>query len=130
MLAYDSLALSLSHQLIDSEMDLRIPAIMRSFTYLVIFWSCHFSILRQPLEHSENLNNQALSVIKFQQLYKDEPSESPYKSIFKLFFGYAEGHHLAISKFGRFPHRNKLLGRLSPKEEVEYLNSKDFFGNN
>ena len=40
----------------------------------------------------------------------------------------AVGHHDAIKKFGRFPHRNKILGRKNTKAETEYLKSPPTWG--
>ncbi len=41
---------------------------------------------------------------------------------------YAEIHHDAISRFGRFPHRNEILGRNSTPEEIAYLSAGGFRG--
>jgi len=38
------------------------------------------------------------------------------------YIGYAEGHREIIRRFGRFPHRNRVLGRISTPEEMEFLN--------
>lgn len=62
-----------------------------------------------PLEHSEVLADQKLSVELYATL-NDERSMSA-----------AQGHHDAIVRFGRFPHRNKVLGRENTPEEEEYL---------
>ncbi|MEC8545084.1 MAG: DUF924 family protein, partial [SAR324 cluster bacterium] len=46
-------------------------------------------------------------------LFKEFPSESIY--------GYAIKHRDIIQRFGRFPHRNEILGRISTEEEIEFL---------
>ncbi|MEK9645122.1 MAG: DUF924 family protein [Alphaproteobacteria bacterium] len=62
-----------------------------------------------PLVHSEELDDQHLAVELYATL--DDP---------KSLEG-AKGHRDAIARFGRFPHRNKVLGRASTPEEDEYL---------
>lgn len=62
-----------------------------------------------PLEHSEVLADQQLGV----KLYATLNDERSMKA--------AQGHHDAIARFGRFPHRNKVLGRANTPEEEEYL---------
>lgn len=62
-----------------------------------------------PLEHSEILADQQLGV----ELYASLNDERSMKA--------AQGHHDAIARFGRFPHRNKVLGRENTPEEEEYL---------
>ncbi len=63
-----------------------------------------------PLEHSENLADQELSVQLFAGL--DENPE---------WLDYAVRHRDIIARFGRFPHRNAVLGRASTPEETEFL---------
>jgi uncharacterized protein (DUF924 family) len=43
---------------------------------------------------------------------------------------FARHHQEMIRRFGRFPHRNKILGRESTLEEINYLNSKEAFNPN
>tara|TARA_R110002110_G_scaffold74579_5_gene197327 strand:- start:4563 stop:5195 length:633 start_codon:yes stop_codon:yes gene_type:complete len=62
-----------------------------------------------PLEHSEELADQKLALELYATL-NDERSMSA-----------AQGHHDAVARFGRFPHRNKVLGRPNTPEEEEYL---------
>ena len=73
-----------------------------------------------PLQHSEVLEYQMLSVEKIKELCRVCPRA------WNKFFGFAEDfairHEIAIRRFGRFPHRNQILGRVSHKEELEFLN--------
>ena len=69
---------------------------------------CIFSIL--PLEHSENASDQALSVELIGALGNEN------------YLKYAKSHQAIIDRFGRFPHRNAILGRANTPEEEEYLN--------
>jgi uncharacterized protein (DUF924 family) len=66
-----------------------------------------------PFEHSEDLNAQRQSVGLFQQLSDDPDSAT---TIY-----YAIRHQAAIERFGRFPHRNQILGRETTPEEAEFL---------
>ena len=64
-----------------------------------------------PFEHSENLTDQRKCVELFERMKKDDP----------LGYDYALRHLKVIERFGRFPHRNKILSRMSTPEEEEYL---------
>lgn len=66
-----------------------------------------------PFEHSENLEHQRQAVQLFQQLSDDPDSTSS--------IDYAIRHSSVIERFGRFPHRNAILGRASTPEEKEFL---------
>lgn len=62
-----------------------------------------------PFEHSEDLADQQRSVQLFTALGNAD------------FLGYARRHHDDIARFGRFPHRNRALARVSTPEELAYL---------
>jgi uncharacterized protein (DUF924 family) len=62
-----------------------------------------------PLEHSEDLSDQELCVSLFETLGNEK------------YLQYAIAHKAVIEKFGRFPHRNAILGRNNTPEEEEYL---------
>ena len=72
-----------------------------------------------PLEHSESLDDQRLAV----QLFANLRDEAPAALLgnFAGFLDYAQRHHDVIARFGRFPHRNAVLGRRSTAEEAAYL---------
>lgn len=72
-----------------------------------------------PLEHSEDPDLQDLSVECFQNLAEEVGAE--LKPRFEGFLDYAFRHRVVIQRFGRFPHRNRVLGRDSTDEEVEFL---------
>jgi len=90
------------NQNIDREL---IPA-QRSFFYL-------------PFEHAEELELQRLGVRCFDGLARSvaEARRKEYES----FLDYARRHLDIIERFGRFPHRNKILGRASTPEEIKFL---------
>ena len=72
-----------------------------------------------PLMHAESLSYQDLALRSFNKLANDENSQE-HESL----FGFAcssRRHRAVIEKFGRFPHRNALLGRASRVEEEEFL---------
>ncbi len=72
-----------------------------------------------PLQHAESRKVQAKSVDLFQRL---AAAVSPtYRETFETIAQFAELHRDIIEQFGRFPHRNTLLGRQNTPEEEEYL---------
>lgn len=64
-----------------------------------------------PFEHSEEWNDQSRAVALFQSIQEEDP----------LGYDYALRHQAIIERFGRFPHRNIILGRENTAEEDEYL---------
>ncbi|MFQ5761239.1 MAG: DUF924 family protein, partial [Acidiferrobacterales bacterium] len=104
--AQDELALSLCLQGIDIGHDLALRPIERTFHYL-------------PMEHAESLEMQDKSVQHRRQLVASLPPAMAKKSQFSL--DLAISHRDIIARFGRFPHRNRLLGRVSTAAEREYL---------
>lgn len=72
-----------------------------------------------PFEHSEGLDDQERSVDLFRELAGSVPDGD--RETFDFFLDYAVRHHAVIARFGRFPHRNVILGRQSTPEEIEFL---------
>ena len=64
-----------------------------------------------PFEHSESLSDQRRSLELFETTRNADP----------LGYDYAKRHYDVIEQYGRFPHRNKILGRENTPEEEEYL---------
>lgn len=106
---YDALALAWSKDGIRDGVHLSLRPIERVFFYL-------------PLEHSEALDDQALSLQLFSELVANAKPE--HKAIFDGFLRFAQRHHEIIARFGRFPHRNRILGRASTPEEQAFLQQK------
>ncbi len=104
--AQDPLALQASMEAIEKGLDQRIPLIPRTFLFL-------------PLMHSEDVSMQRRCVELFANLLKDAPPN--LKSVLQGNLDYARRHAAIIERFGRFPHRNKVLGRVSTPEEIEFL---------
>jgi uncharacterized protein (DUF924 family) len=108
--AYDSLSLGLAKDIIEKGEDRDLKPIERFFVYL-------------PLEHSENKENQELSVKKFQKFCRDVDED--VREIYQVFLDYAVKHKVIIDRFGRFPHRNEILGRKTTDEEEKFLKEPD-----
>ena len=76
-------------------------------------------LLCHPFEHSEDRQDQQLSVTLFARLASESPSE--WREYVDSFLRYARAHQEVIERFGRFPHRNVVLGRESTPAEQEWL---------
>ncbi len=100
MYATDPKALALARSGMDRGLDQQLIPVQRIFVYL-------------PFEHSEVLADQHISVKLFEALppisERDKGSESALR------------HREIIERFGRFPHRNNILGRDTTAEEIEFL---------
>jgi uncharacterized protein (DUF924 family) len=72
-----------------------------------------------PLEHAENLEMQRLGVRCFEDLVLTVTGE--WRKDYESFLDYARRHRDIIERFGRFPHRNAILNRLSTAQEADFL---------
>ncbi len=97
--ATDPLAQQIAEQMIDAGFDRQLRLIERYFVYV-------------PFMHSEDRTHQQRSVMLFQQLAEE-------RAYFDT--SYAVRHQEVIERFGRFPHRNSVLGRVSTSAELEFL---------
>lgn len=104
--AHDSLALGWCREGLAAGADRRLRPIERVFFYL-------------PLEHSETLADQEQAVALFTALRVGVGVA--LTKPFDEFAEYAKRHHDIIARFGRFPHRNAILGRASTAEELAFL---------
>ena len=95
-------AISVSKQAIEAGLDNALAKDKVGFLYM-------------PLMHSEALADQQLSVEKFEQAGLQDNAR------------FARHHMGLVERFGRFPHRNAILGRQSSEDEIEYLNSEQAF---
>ena len=96
----DAVALDAARHAVDRGFDREMLAVERLFLYL-------------PFEHSEALADQDLACALIKPLDLIEPALEAYR--------YAVLHRDIIARFGRFPHRNAVLGRASTPEEAEFL---------
>ena len=99
--AGDAQALHIARALVASGRDRDLSGVQRQFVYL-------------PFEHAEDVSHQRTSVQLFQQLARDEPALTGLVD-------WAQRHADIVARFGRFPHRNALLGRASTDEELAFL---------
>jgi uncharacterized protein (DUF924 family) len=99
--AGDTLALAAARQLADSGGHSTLPPWQRSFAYM-------------PFEHAEDAFMQERAVALFSRLAAEHPG-------FDDTLDYAHRHRGVIARFGRFPHRNEILGRASTPEEIDFL---------
>lgn len=91
---------------LDDGFDQALPPLQRVFAYL-------------PLEHAEDMRLQQRSVALFEDLHAQV--DAVERDRYAEFLGYARRHREVIARFGRFPHRNAALGRVSTPGEVSYL---------
>lgn len=96
----DPLSQRMTKQAIERQLDANMNTEQKQFLYM-------------PLMHSEKLEDQQQGLILFTELDLTEP---------------AVDHLELIQRFGRFPHRNEVLGRESTAEEIDYLKTGKRFG--
>lgn len=100
----DHLARGVAHRAIARGVDARIEPLLREFLYL-------------PFMHSEHLADQLRCVEHFRQAGTNPEN-----------LKYAEHHADIIRRFGRFPHRNHILGRETTADEQDFLDAGGFSG--
>jgi uncharacterized protein (DUF924 family) len=109
----DEQALGLALSGMQSGADAALDPVERIFFYM-------------PLQHSESIAVQDEAVAAFRRLLDEAPQA--LHDCFAKNLKYAELHASIIERFGRFPHRNRLLGRASTPEETVYLEGAGGFG--
>ena len=108
--AYDGKARELCKEGIELRQDKKLNYIQRSFFYM-------------PLQHSEDVKDQELSIEVCKELLEEFP-EKYVEGVLKCAFE----HKAIIDRFGRFPHRNTVLDRQSTAEEELYLKTAKRYG--
>ena len=98
--AEDSRALGASEYAVEHALDRELPAFQRMFLYM-------------PFMHSESVEDQRRSVEMFERLAGEEGAPDVVS--------YAVAHRDIVERFGRFPHRNEILGRETTPEEAVFL---------
>ena len=99
--AGDARALAAASRMVGLRQDDELPTFMRAFVYL-------------PFEHAEGLAMQDEAVRLMKRLAASDPEQ-------QTALDYAHRHRAIIERFGRFPHRNDILGRRSTAEEIAFL---------
>lgn len=102
----DRHALALCKEGIELGHDRELLPIERSFFYM-------------PMEHAEDREIQALGMRHFEALAQEGPDE--LRGELEKCVEYARQHRDIVERFGRFPHRNAVLGRTSTPDEQAYL---------
>jgi uncharacterized protein (DUF924 family) len=100
----DALALTLSGM--QAAADAALTPVERIFFYM-------------PLQHAELPEAQDEAVAAYRRLLNEAPAD--LEELFASSLKYAELHRSIVARFGRFPHRNRVLGRISTTEEQNYL---------
>lgn len=104
--AFDEQALQLARQGLARGIDQQLTPIRRVFFYL-------------PFEHAEDLQSQAQAVALMHSLELSVTEAE--RSLFAAYTDFARRHQEVIVRFGRFPHRNAILGRSNSPAEAAYL---------
>jgi uncharacterized protein (DUF924 family) len=99
--AGDAPALAAARAMLGRGWDLVLPPVQRSFVYL-------------PFEHAEDLAAQDESIRLFSALASTHPPSADA-------LAWAHKHRDIVVRFGRYPHRNEVLGRTSTAEELAFL---------
>jgi uncharacterized protein (DUF924 family) len=99
--AGDARALAAASRMVGARQDESLAPFMRGFVYL-------------PFEHAESLAMQDEAVRLFTRLAAESPEQAGM-------LDYAHRHRAVIERFGRFPHRNDILGRRSTAEEIAFI---------
>lgn len=105
--AGDARALELSREAIAAGLDMTIEPVERAFLYM-------------PLEHAEDLGVQTLSVDRATANLDGVPPGALRHQL-EQFLKAAREHAETVRRFGRYPHRNKVMGRASSVEESAWL---------
>ena len=109
MYVADAPAQELALQLTSGKKERTLSLIERVFVYM-------------PLMHAEDIQAQRLSVGYFIKLVEESRKKNPGNThYYNYSLDYANRHRAVIERFGRFPRRNKILGRTSTSEEIEFL---------
>lgn len=98
----DALALAAATEMVAAQADQALTSLQRSFAYM-------------PFEHAEDAGMQEKAVTLFAALAAVDHQN------FDSMLDFAHRHRGVIARFGRFPHRNAILGRASTAEELDYL---------
>lgn len=104
--ACDPRARELVAQGLDQGHDQALGPIERCFFYM-------------PLMHSESLEDHDRAIALFEALVASQPEQT--RDAYAVFLSYSHQHRDTIVRFGRYPHRNHILGRTSTPQEKAYL---------
>jgi uncharacterized protein (DUF924 family) len=100
----DAAARAVADRALERGFDLQVPPVWRRFFYM-------------PFHHSEDFADQQRARALFEALPSDPDRAETLR--------YARRYHEIIARFGRFPHRNAILGRGSTAEEIAFLSESE-----
>jgi len=103
--ATDAAARAVADRALRQGFDRLVPQVWRLFFYM-------------PFHHSEDLEDQRRSVALFDTLPRDPDRRASLRR-------YGRAYVEVIERFGRFPHRNRILGRESTPDEIDFLAERD-----
>ncbi|ELX11765.1 hypothetical protein Jab_1c03520 [Janthinobacterium sp. HH01] len=108
--AGDPQALQAAQHMVGAGRDQALTPLQRAFAYL-------------PFEHAEDMGMQEQSVALYTRMHDAIRAVAPAAIVSSIagMLDYAHRHREVIRRFGRFPHRNAILGRASTAEEQAYL---------
>ncbi len=108
--AGDARALAAATTMVGQRQDEALPTLQRCFVYM-------------PFEHAEGMGAQDEAVRLLTRLVESASSTppAPLAANLRNMLDYAERHRAVIQRFGRFPHRNAILGRHSTPDEIAFL---------
>jgi uncharacterized protein (DUF924 family) len=105
--ATDPMAREIAARAVEADLHLQLEPALRPFIFL-------------PFEHSESLADQDCAMALFEAHARDAGDAESLK--------WAVVHRDIIERFGRFPHRNAVMGRISTEEELRFLSEGGFGG--
>ena len=106
--AFDAMALRIARDALAQGYDSQLHPLEAAFLFL-------------PFEHAEDLDCQDEAVRRFEALVTATPPA--FRESSEIALAFAHQHREAIRRFGRFPHRNAVLGRASTPDELAHLES-------
>lgn len=109
----DALAQRLAREGVAEGRDLTLPHIQRAFFYM-------------PYQHAENREIQREGVALYEQL--ERSAQGRLRDVLSGFHRTAREHAEVVERFGRFPHRNQVLGRRSTTTEAAFMEDSPAFG--
>lgn len=104
----DKIALNTASEAVSTGLEAGLKSVEKIFLYM-------------PYMHSEMLSDQLISIKKYSDLVNENKSHIILHDLLEQSEEYAYRHYEIIKKFGRYPHRNIILGRESTNEEIEFL---------
>ena len=107
--SYDKYALILAEYLLDNH-----------FEYMTTFYKVFCYVVLMHSEHKQSVENATYGILKLAHSEQDEKRKASLKKTASV----SQEHLDVLVKFGRYPHRNTILGRVNTMEETDFISSK------